>query len=698
MASLVSTLAFVGDDLGVSPPGELQGPVGISVDETGDNLFISYGRFEFSGMDIFGVVGVYRVALDANGDVDLLSPNSGVMAEHQFADAFAGAAPQTCCAVVAGTVYVGVVMGSELPFAGNPNQWLFSCPVAAPGAGTLTAEASDPTECPVQMDRGTDGLIYALTASGYGAGYTPGLYSMTSPYAGSTLLNTFNYSAFAGQAYMQCGPREAGGRIIAGADDQISSWDNTGGDLQTQAVTLFDQLAPNMPTAVLASDGVRLWVQSQEAVPGVNENLLISNLGVVDDGSAFDNGWGIPQWINGSNSDDGSVVYVVDWDVSLTGGFFVYRLTDDIAPIPPDPPAPPLEISGFTECRNDTVLGDGHDLRVYLMTRGGGAVLAELTPSSGNFTRELDATSQLSLEGMVTGRLGEVCCEGWEDVASWATEILVFRDGRDVWCGPVTDVQWGYGSVVVEADDLTAWWGRRVLPDLTFSGVDLSQIFLAVHNAAMEEDTSPNIIIDVENVGLMGSRSVVGSQSVYAVDVLTELAKTSLDYTCYGRTVLVRGNEIDASPWLVLLDEHWSQPPTVRQRGNEQATRVVVKGSGVQSVATADSTYLDYYGLITRTFTEDTIKDQASCDKAAQTRLDFLKDALYIETPVGAKLNTNAPITLPQLIPGMRVRVDTQSTCHKVVSDFRLQKVTVSFDGSVSIDLQPIGSFDSTQI
>lgn len=363
----------------------------------------------------------------------------------------------------------------------------------------------------------------------------------------------------------------------------------------------------------------------------------------------------------------------------------------------PEPPTPDpvFTIKGLTICSNETRLGDGQDLRVFLVTRGATAVLSEIKPTSGTFSRELDATSTLSMVGTVMGSLGSSCCDDWEDLDTWATEILVFRDGRDAWCGPVTDVAYNYGEISVKADDLTAWWDRRTVPNVSYDGVDLTDIFVGVHEAAMEEDPSPNITIDATRVGLRGSRSVLKSQYVYAVDILQEIAETSLDYTAYGRNILVKGTEIDADPWLVLQDEHWTEPPTVRKRGNEQATRVVVRGEGVQSVASASAEYMDYYGLLTRTFDESSITDQASCDLAAQTRLDMLKDPLYIETPAGAKLKTSAPITLAQLIPGMRVRVDTQATCKKIIGDFRLQRVSVDFNGDVAIDLEPIGSIDS---
>jgi hypothetical protein len=336
-------------------------------------------------------------------------------------------------------------------------------------------------------------------------------------------------------------------------------------------------------------------------------------------------------------------------------------------------------------------LGDGSDLRVLLVTKGARSVIAEVRPTSGQFTRVLDATSELSMEGTITGIGGEPCCDGWDEIRAWATEVLVYRDGRDAWCGPVTDVTFEFGRVRIEADDITAWWDRRVVPDLSFVNTDLTDIVVALNEAAMAPDPTPNVQLSATPSGVGGTRTYRAESYQYVADAIDELAKTGVDYTAYGRTVIVSGEEVEATPYVTLLDEHWTEPPKVRQRGNEQATVVVVRGQGIQAIATAPSQYLDYYGHIVRTFDEQDIKDIDTLQLAAQTRVDLLKEAFFIETPTGAGLKASAPITLPELIPGMRIRVDTRSTCRRVVDDFRLSKVTVGFDGSVAIDLQPLG-------
>lgn len=358
----------------------------------------------------------------------------------------------------------------------------------------------------------------------------------------------------------------------------------------------------------------------------------------------------------------------------------------------PEPP-PFSPFSPNIGCQEGAVLGGGEDLRVVLLSRGGGSILAEINPDEGSFSRRIDQTSQLTLRATVGGGLDESCCEALEEVYQWATEILVYRDGRDAWVGPVTNILFEHGQVTITAADLSAWWDRRTLSTQNYIDTDLTDIFVNYVNDAMDSDPSPNLILSTTPTGIFGSRSVDGSQFNYARDHLNELAETGVDWTAYSRTIIVGPQEIPIAPYVTFLDEHFTIPPQIEGRGNDQATVVVVKGLGVTGIA-RDEDYVQFYGELIRVFEEPDILDQASVDDAAQSRLDYLKDPTFIDTPPGGTLKTTAPITVPELIPGIRVRVDSQATCRKLVRDFRLEQVQVNFDGTVTIGLQPLGTVD----
>lgn len=344
-------------------------------------------------------------------------------------------------------------------------------------------------------------------------------------------------------------------------------------------------------------------------------------------------------------------------------------------------------------CQEGAILGAGDDLRVVLLTRGGQSILAEINPDSGGFDRRLDDTSQLTLTATVGGGLDASCCEALEEAYTWATEIMVYRDGRDAWVGPITNISFEHGLVNITASDLSAWWDRRTLDSLVFRNEDLTDIFVAMSDNAMESDPSPNLILSATPSGLYGDRTVDGSQHDYARDHLEELANTGVDWTAYSRTIIVGPQEIPIAPYVTFLDEHFTIPPTIEERGNDKATVVVVKGIGVTGIA-RDEDYIQFYGEIVRVFEEPEIFDQASVDEAAQSRLDYLKDPTFITSPQSGTLKQTAPITVEELIPGIRVRVDSQATCRKIVRDFRLEKVKVEFNGDVNVELQPLGTVE----
>ena len=357
---------------------------------------------------------------------------------------------------------------------------------------------------------------------------------------------------------------------------------------------------------------------------------------------------------------------------------------------------PPVPQIPDTNCLPGATLGVGSDLRVFVTNRGATQIIAELKPTGGYFTRDVDATSECEVTGTIPGLLDENCCEGWAEIYPWVTELYVWRDGRDAWSGPVTEVDFSYGQVTVRASDITAWWDRRVLPNLSYKGQDLATIFTGVSDAAMAVDPVDNFTVTATPVGIFADRTYVATDYRYAKDALDELAKTGIDWTVFGRTVIVGGETVPAQPYLTLLDDYWTTPPSVKARGNEQATYVIVKGKGVTGGAIASSDYINAFGVLVRVFDEQSIEDQATATRAANTRLAILKDQNYIETSSSATLSPNAPITVPELIPGIRVRVATQATCRPLTADFRLKKVKVDFNGQVSIDLQPLGTDPET--
>ncbi|MGJ3558815.1 hypothetical protein ACR6C2_07500 [Streptomyces sp. INA 01156] len=89
------------------------------------------------------------------------------------------------------------------------------------------------------------------------------------------------------------------------------------------------------------------------------------------------------------------------------------------------------------------------------------------------WSRVLDGTSS----ARVLIQPGMDCCAQIGRIGSWRHRLVIFRDGRYVWDGPVTDVSWSLGEVEVKAEDLSVWLDNRVPHQgRTFTNVDLSEI------------------------------------------------------------------------------------------------------------------------------------------------------------------------------------------------------------------------------
>lgn len=343
-------------------------------------------------------------------------------------------------------------------------------------------------------------------------------------------------------------------------------------------------------------------------------------------------------------------------------------------------------------------LGTGENTQILLFEKGGKKFLGELQfdYNSGGFTRGLDSTSTFNFSATLGGVGREICCDIYENLYQWGTEVHVIRDGYTAWIGPVIEVLFSYGRVDVTAADLSAWWDRRVLPDLNFQDLDLADIFVAMHEAAMEPDLTPCVEISARQSGIRGDREVLGGDCRLASDELAELARTGVDWTAYGRTIEVGGRDLgEDRRQIVLAEDDFANPPAIRARGNDQATKVIVKGAeGIIAMA-QDDDYIDYYGLLVRVFDESQfILDQDSANEAANTRLDLLKDPVFLEGNFSA-LKPSAQVCSWELLPGTEVLLQDSSLCRPFSTSFRLSGAQFNLSGEVSISLENAGTYGS---
>lgn len=333
---------------------------------------------------------------------------------------------------------------------------------------------------------------------------------------------------------------------------------------------------------------------------------------------------------------------------------------------------------------------------VYITGPGGVSILATVNWSNLTYSRRLDEIS----DGRIGLGVGQeaTCLAVLSNLRPFFHEIAIYRDGAQVWAGPITEISFTYNDIQIQARDVFQWLERRTLTqDHGFVDTDLSIIAAAYIEDAMDPDPSPNLQVSQALSGITGDRSVLATNYRRAADEIRELTRTGLDMTVINREIRFFGQEVTVVPIATLTSEVF-EIDSVRLAGLQMANDITVIGSGTSGVSlgpvgVAGGADLP---LVSQVYSEPSILDSASATHAAESRYALLKTApMYIN----GKLLDTAPVNFADLIPGARTSVDQQVGVLHATGTLRLQSVDVNTeqrdDGlieAVRLQLQPLGS------
>lgn len=325
-----------------------------------------------------------------------------------------------------------------------------------------------------------------------------------------------------------------------------------------------------------------------------------------------------------------------------------------------------------------------------------GAIVARLPilSTSGFFSRVVDGTGEAEVTARYSPLDHRRCADELSQIESWAHELRILWDGHEAFVGPIQLVRHLVDGVTIKAADLTEWWKVRVLGEHDHTDVEIATVFADYHrDAYLQGEWGLEVV--VQPVGQLVTRIVKAEDGMVAWTALSELARTGIDYTTVGRTLLIGGEEVPSRSVVTLSDENFSSSLEPVDDGTYRATDFVVSGgeqiSG-RSTLQEDSDTRRRYGLITGRSQERKILDEGSAARAAQTRLDFGQNPLFIEAPQGAVLRPGSPIDVVDLIPGIRIDLLAASTARVVHGSFRLSEVRCNMNGTVAVTFQPLGS------
>ncbi|WP_327415380.1 hypothetical protein [Streptomyces sp. NBC_01233] len=373
------------------------------------------------------------------------------------------------------------------------------------------------------------------------------------------------------------------------------------------------------------------------------------------------------------------------------------------------------------------VLGCPQEYRAVIHWRGGSLPftspgVSSLTAVSWN--RTLNDTSEASIT-IAKGAAGAECCGLLGKVEPFAHELSIYRDAELVWQGPVFRVTENRTRFVIEARDVTEWLARTVNTTL-LRYVSANQAdpkhqgpIQEIAEAIITENLAgglfasqpdwpemlPYIVRQDDTVNARFEKDGSLDNEIWIVPILRilddELVPRGLEYTTVGRALILGRPQTTADPAQarLTLDSFAGDVEIVRD-GTNAASLVWVSNQedqditgsqfGVSGVVSSVYGRLD---VLIRTTAEGlTAYDLWQIARGSYTGRNPVPTSLRI--PDGAGLAVTAPVSMRQLVPGVRIDVAATGMCMGASQPYRLSDVDVDWGDNgenVGISLIPLG-------
>lgn len=346
---------------------------------------------------------------------------------------------------------------------------------------------------------------------------------------------------------------------------------------------------------------------------------------------------------------------------------------------------------------------------VFITSRCGGGVTCVLTDNvaSLKWTRVLDDVSEAEITLNFGGTPTETCCECLAEVEPWCNELHIWRDGVEVWVGPILQVEYTYNGAVVRASDSLAWLSVRInegnidyttatgagAADLRVIAEDIIQTAFADSTGTCELDA-----LFAVNTGEVSQRFFEGFTDT-ALNHLLDLAETGLNVTTIGRTIVLTGDDTPLTPLILLSDEHIIGDIKVTKDGTVQGNRYYVHFDGDGGIpASGEAANFFCYDPIERLRDGDGLVDGVTAAAVADAYVEASAiSPRRVEIESGSKLSPDTPWEINQMVCGARVDVAVTRLCVQLTQSFILTGVEVSYtdaDESVSISLTPLNEVE----
>lgn len=247
-------------------------------------------------------------------------------------------------------------------------------------------------------------------------------------------------------------------------------------------------------------------------------------------------------------------------------------------------------ISVFRNPNDETpqpALGCGES-RVFIYDRGGEVLRGEITGMTLlRYGRKRDDLSTCTI---IINDFSKDCGALLSDLRTWMHEIVVFRDGKRVWEGPVTRITDRPGQFEIEAQDVMVYLYRRIMRQgyndtyrvvngVASRGVSVVHRAMVIAMNALAYD-DPNVmpwLTEITTPGDARQMRAVPDYAKMAWEEIDDLAATAgLDYTTVGRRIMFWDTHRAIGKLPEMRDGHFSEPVHITEYGMQLANYYAV--------------------------------------------------------------------------------------------------------------------------
>lgn len=268
-------------------------------------------------------------------------------------------------------------------------------------------------------------------------------------------------------------------------------------------------------------------------------------------------------------------------------------------------------------------------------------------------------------------------------VEPWLHALTIYADLEPVWHGVVMRVSSSAGQLKIAASDGAAFFKRRRLPSgRTWDQADASQVMTQVVTDGMGASDPLNVVNHMHAVDSRVWVVVDESANTVLIDaVISDLSDAGLEWTFFAGALLI-GPVASGVTLPTLTDAHLGGAVEVTKEGKDVVTDVVVTGDGVW----AQRAIPDDRIVVQSIEKGDKLVTADECATLADSILEERGVAPVSVTVADGALLPTAPVTINELVPGVRVPVSSSQTGITVGSLQMIEKVSVEA-GAVKVSL-----------